>query len=276
MDIGIMQGRLVPPEGAHIQAFPLAHWREEFAFASQAGLNAIEWIFDLPDAEVNPLATDAGIAEMHALGREHGVRVESACADYFMARPFVRTTPEVKADRIEKLRWLLGRCQACGITRVVLPCVDASKIADEADAVAVLSVLEQVADDLVRTGVEIHLETSLVPEEFRRFLDRISHPMIKVNYDSGNSSSLGYASKDEFRAYGDRVGSVHIKDRVRGGGTVPLGTGDADFPSLFEALKSIGYRGPWVLQVARGTAGDEVEWAKKNRAFLEGYLKELS
>ena len=163
--------------------------------------------------------------------------------------------------------------QACGITRMVLPCVDASKIADEADAAAVISALEGVADDMDRTGVEIHLETSLGPEEFRRLLDRIRHPMVRVNYDSGNSSSLGFDPRSEFRAYGDRVGSVHIKDRVRGGGTVPLGTGDADFPALFEALKSVDYRGPWVLQVARGTPGEEVDWAKQNLAFLEGYLK---
>ena len=38
--------------------------------------------------------------------------------------------------------------------------------------------------------------------------------MIKVNYDSGNSASLGYDPTDEFAAYGERVGSVHIKDRV--------------------------------------------------------------
>ena len=67
--------------------------------------------------------------------------------------------------------------------------------------------------------------------------------MLKVNYDSGNSSSLGYHPRDEFAAYGCRVGSVHIKDRVRGGGTVPLGTGNADFPALFAALKKIAYRG---------------------------------
>jgi hexulose-6-phosphate isomerase len=92
--------------------------------------------------------------------------------------------------------------------------------------------------------------------------------MIRVNYDSGNSASLGHAPREEWAAYGPRIGSVHIKDRVRNGGTVPLGTGDADFRALFEAIRAVGYGGPWVLQVARGTSGDEVSWARKNRAFL--------
>jgi sugar phosphate isomerase/epimerase len=43
---------------------------------------------------------------------------------------------------------------------------------------------------------------------------------------------------EEFAAYGERVGSFHIKDRVRGGKTVPLGQGDTDFASL-RAARSI-------------------------------------
>ena len=49
--IGIMQGRLVPPVKGRIQAFPSERWRDEFALAQQAGLQAIEWIYDLDDAE---------------------------------------------------------------------------------------------------------------------------------------------------------------------------------------------------------------------------------
>jgi hexulose-6-phosphate isomerase len=89
-----------------------------------------------------------------------------------------------------------------------------------------------------------------------------------VNYDSGNSASLGYSPSAEFGAYGSRVGSVHIKDRVRGGGTVPLGTGDTDFDTLFSCLDDAAYEGDYVLQVARGADGDEVNWARRNRAFL--------
>jgi hexulose-6-phosphate isomerase len=91
---------------------------------------------------------------------------------------------------------------------------------------------------------------------------------LKVNYDSGNSSSLGYAPREEFAAYGERVGSVHIKDRLLGASTVPLGTGDADFAGLAEGLRKVAYKGDFILQVARGTSGDEVAWARQNREFV--------
>jgi L-ribulose-5-phosphate 3-epimerase len=94
--------------------------------------------------------------------------------------------------------------------------------------------------------------------------------MVKVTYDSGNSASLGYDTREEFAAYGARVGSVHIKDRVRGGGSVPLGSGDTDFKVLSQCLEEVGFRGDFVLQVARGAAGDEVAWARGNREFVVG------
>jgi hexulose-6-phosphate isomerase len=266
--IGIMQGRPSLPVGDRIQCFPQESWRDEFPRAAQAGLDAIEWIFDLDDAAMNPLATDTGIAEMHKLCREHGVAVRSICADYFMARTLVRASREERAERLAKLDWLLGRCGDCGITRMVLPFVDASKIVTAADRDDVVSALEHALPTMERTDVEIHLETSLPPVEFRELLDRVPHAMVRVNYDSGNSSSLGFEPRAEWDAYGDRIGSVHIKDRILGGSTVLLGTGNADFPALFSAVRRAGYSGPWVLQAARGTPGDEVAWAKKNRAFV--------
>jgi hexulose-6-phosphate isomerase len=96
--------------------------------------------------------------------------------------------------------------------------------------------------------------------------------MLKVNYDSGNSASLGFDLRDEFAAYGTRIGSVHVKDRIQGGGTVPPGTGDANFALLFERLKDIDYKGDFILEAARGTSGDEVAWAKRNREFILTHL----
>jgi hexulose-6-phosphate isomerase len=64
---------------------------------------------------------------------------------------------------------------------------------------------------------------------------------------------------------------VHIKDRIRGGGTVPLGTGDADFPTVFSQLNKIRYDGDITLQVARSEPGQEIAWARLNREFVARY-----
>lgn len=268
MAIAIMQGRLVPPSDGRIQSFPRERWRDEFALAARAGLDAIEWIYDLYGVDVNPIATDDGLAQIKNLSTQSGVLVRSLCADMFMDKPLLRATTSEIEERTETLVWLLGQCAMLGVKRVVLPFVDASRIDSDAELEDVVGVLRSLLPDLERTGVELHLETSLSPDRFADLLSRLPHPMVKVNYDSGNSSSLGYRPEDEFDAYGDRVGSVHIKDRVLGGSTVPLQSGDADFDALFEGLARVAYQGDFVLQVARGDPGDEVDWARRNREFV--------
>ncbi len=266
--IGIMQGRLVPPLDNRIQCFPRGIWQEEFTLGAQAGIDTIEWIYDLYGADVNPLATDSGLEKMKSLTAGTGVQVLSICADYFMDRPLLRATPGEIAERMVVLDWLLGRGQLLGINRMVLPFVDASRIDTDAEMEAVIDLLGKILPRAGQCNIEIHLETSLPPQRFAAMLEKLPHPNLKANYDSGNSSSLGYKPAEEFQAYGTRIGSVHIKDRVFGGGTVAPGSGDADFASLAASLKMVQYAGDFILQVARGEAGDEVNWIRKNRQFV--------
>ncbi len=272
MRIGTMQGRMIPPTENRFQCFPRERWSEEFSLASAAGLEAIEWIYDLYGADVNPLSTDDGIAHIKSLSALHKIEVKSLCADYFMDKPLVRASTLELEDRFATLTWLLRRCQLLDMNRIVLPFVDVSRIESVDDKLCVVSILKRALPVAEETGIEIHLETSLAANDFAELLAQVTHPMLKVNYDSGNSSSLGYNPKEEFKAYGARVGSVHIKDRIRGGATVPLGTGNADFHALFECLEEINYGRDFILQVARDKPGDEVNWAKDNRDFVIKHL----
>jgi hexulose-6-phosphate isomerase len=259
-----MQGRLLPPETGHFQAFPRDGWRDEFALAAEAGLDSIEWIYDVHGEDVNPLATDEGVAEMRALEQRHGVQVVSVCADWFMAKRL----QDDDSGAVERLHWLLERCAAAGIQRVVLPFVDDSRMQSERERGRIRDILNDALPSARRHDVELHLETDLPPDEFRAFLAELPEDVVRVNYDSGNSAALGYSVTDELAAYGPRIGSFHVKDRVRGGGTVPLGEGDADLHATFQGLRGIGYEGDVILQVARPEDGDEVAWARTNAGFV--------
>jgi len=273
--IGIMQGRLLPPHEGRIQCFPREHWAQEFPFAKRAGIAFIEWIYDEYGEDVNPLNSEEALSQLQALAREHGVAVPSMCADLFMERPFLKASGKQLTDLQEKLCWLVDQGKKLGIKTVTLPFVDNSKIENEDQQNAIAEILKMPVKHAEKAGVEIHIESSLGPQPFAEFLDKLPYNNVKVNYDSGNSSSLGYDPKEEFAAYAERVGSVHIKDRVRGGGTVPLGTGDADLPAVFRCLIDSGYRRNFVLQVARSEPGQEVAWATQNRLYCEEQLRNL-
>jgi len=274
--IGIMQGRLLPPEEGRFQCFPRQGWMNEFALAVAAGLDSIEWIYDEWGEDVNPISSDEGILRLRNLSERHGVAVASLCADYFMERPLIRVDSREKRSAVERLVWLISRCQILGIERIVVPFVDNSRIQSELELSEVVTTLREILPHASHTHVEIHLETSLPPKQFEALLDELPFPEIKVNYDTGNSASLGYDFREEFSVYGDRIGSVHIKDRLRGGGTVPLGKGDAEISAILAALHEIAYSGDFILQVARGEPGLEVEWAKKNRDMLIAQLHDVA
>src|SRR5579862_1473707 len=142
--IAIMQGRLVPPEAGRFQSFPRERWRDEFAFAADAGLDAIEWIYDEYGEDANPLARASGIEEIKALSKQHGIAVVSVCADYFMDRPLVRVSGPELARIVDRLEWMLEQCKLAGIGRAVLPFVDHSRIETDHDAAQVVEVLSAV------------------------------------------------------------------------------------------------------------------------------------
>ena len=83
---------------------------------------------------------------------------------------------------------------------------------------------------------------------------------------------MGYDIKDEFSAYGHRIGCVHIKDKLLNGPTVALGTGIADFQLLADCLENINFTGDIVLEAARGISGEELTWAKNNRSLVLKYF----
>ncbi len=270
---GIMQGRLVPPEDGRLQSFPRERWRDEFALAKAAGLDYIEWIYDAYGLGANPILEPNGVSAMLELKQQTGVDLRSMCADYFMDYPLLRCTAEECSARLDRLFQLIDAAEQLGMNRIVLPFVDASAMNTEDEMESVVKALRVALPFARKSGIELHLETSLSPKAFVEFLQRIPDPMLKVNYDSGNSASLGYSVKEEFAAYGKAVGSIHIKDRKRGASTVALGTGDAELTALAECVVEVQYHGDFTLQVARGNLGEEVAWAKQNMAYTKELLQ---
>jgi hexulose-6-phosphate isomerase len=139
--------------------------------------------------------------------------------------------------------------------------------------------LRHVLADALRLAsdrtVELHLETDLEPAELAAVLGSTDHPWLRANLDMGNSASLGHDPRLELEQIGPWLGSVHVKDRVRGGGTVPLGSGDADLETYFALLAELGYRGSFILQAARSAQVSEVDWCRRNRKMVEGWLRAL-
>ena len=80
----------------------------------------------------------------------------------------------------------------------MLPFVDKARMVTDDEKESVIDILQRTVPIAESHNVELHLETDLAPAAFKSFLDMLPHPAIKVNWDSGNSSGLGYVATQEF------------------------------------------------------------------------------
>jgi L-ribulose-5-phosphate 3-epimerase len=270
--IGFMQGRLSPPRGGLIQSFPVETWRQEFARAGQAGLDCVEWIYELPTAEANPIRTAGGRREMRDLSETSEIAIWSVCADYFMTDLLLDAAGGARPQPGAELDQLLAWAAEIGCRYVLLPFVDASRLdpVQEAALPGVLAPHLALAADL---GIELHLENDQTPA---RLATTIGNPAMGINLDTGNSASLGHDPSFEMAQIAPRLRSVHVKDRKKAGATVPLGSGDADLEAYFRLLMKVPYQGAFILQTARGKPGAEVEWCLANRNFVRSLMGRTS
>ena len=277
ISLGIMQGRLTPSKGRGIQFFPFDNWEEEFYTCKKLGLREIEWIFDYDRYEENPLWIDDGACKIRNVIEKSDVKVRSVCFDYFMRRAFYKADDSDKEFRrrenLEIVGQVVSSMKKIGATLLEIPMVDDSSVKTDQEETEVIGFLGEVLNISEQPGVSIGCETDLPVGRFRAFLDRMDNPYIFANYDSGNSSGLGYDHKAEINSLGQYIANVHIKDRKLHGTTMPLGTGSADFDKVFSSLKNIRYDKSILLQAARGVDGDEEKNIAAQLEFVKSYCQ---
>ena len=256
--VGIMQGRLLPKYNGRYQAHPIGYWQNEFSIAAKYNLVCIEFIFDFEFYEKNPLMHSTGIDEIKRNIENYEVDVKSVCADYFMEKSFHHLDYNSVNDSKKVISRLIKNCSKLNIENIIIPCVDKSSLNDENDIERFIYNIDSIINVAEKYDINLCLETDLNPKVFSQLLHSLPSSKIKVNYDTGNSASLGYNVKEEFDSYGYKITDIHIKDRRLNGGSVILGEGDVDFKSFFQALKKINYNNLIIMQAFRDDQGIKV------------------
>ena len=257
IQLGIMQGRLLPKYKGRFQAHPVSYWSEEFPLAQERNLDLIEFILDFNDFRLNPLVSSNGLIEIKEATNKTGVKVKTICADYFMIKTFHKNSQSEINDSINVLNTLIRNSKEIGVEQIIIPCVDSSSLKKQ-DFNLFITNIKDCLVNAEKQNISICLETDLNPEEFSHLLSLLPYESVKVNYDIGNSASLGYDIEEEFYAYGDKIINIHIKDRLLNGGSAELGSGDVDFDQVLNMLKNIKYEEVMIMQSYRDDIGVEI------------------
>jgi sugar phosphate isomerase/epimerase len=111
---------------------------------------------------------------------------------------------------------------------------------------ATVEILKKVAPRAEQLGVVMGVESNLDADGYKRFLDDVGSPAVKVVYNPGRALEDKYDPYADIRALGkDRICIVHLEQ----GSVAPetwehrLGDGPIDFKKLRAALMEIGWGG---------------------------------
>lgn len=275
--IGFMQGRLSNIVNNQIQAFPWNEWEKEFQIASKIKIFLMEWTLDQKELYKNPLMTLEGRKRIKELTSKYKIQIPSLTGDCFMQRPFWKETNKF-LERQLKLDFI-NVCKSAsklGINYVVVPLVDNGSIESKSEEKKLIKFLIERENIFIDLKIKIVFESDKNPECLKKFIADLNPDLFGINYDIGNSASLGFNPRMELDLYGERVLNVHIKDRVLNGTTVPLGEGNADFYTVFQKLSEINYKGNFILQTARAVDNNHSGLLKKYRKNVLEMLDELS
>lgn len=267
--IGFMQGRLSPIVHGRIQSFPWGHWEQEFSTAKKIGLQKIEWTIDSKKIQINPIIIDTGRKLIMDLIKTEGVSVPSVTSDYFMENPPWSFGAKKVLD---SHRSVCEGMQAIGAKLLIIPLVDNSSINSAIRKKDIIEFISKLGKPLEDHELRIAIESDYSPYKLASFISQFDPELVGINYDIGNSAGLGFNSAEEIEAYADRIINVHVKDRLLGGRTVPLGTGAADLPKTIYMLETSGYSGNYILQTARAIDQKHNEVIVKYATLMEEWL----
>jgi L-ribulose-5-phosphate 3-epimerase len=269
INLGVMQGRLLAKYNGRYQAHPLNYWQKEFSIAKDLKLDCIEFILDHNDLDKSPLIYNDGYKEIISQIENSKVKVLTICADYFMQFPLHSEDKLVAEKSFSILKKLIKTAYLIGAKDIVIPCVDNSSFKNnKLKKEKFIKQVNRLLDDLDENNINLSLETDLGPQEFYDLIKTIDNKNITINYDIGNSASLGFDCEEELNLYGDKITDIHIKDRLLGGESVILGNGNANFEIFFKKLSEINYKGPLIMQAFRDDEGvgifkTQLEWIKR-------------
>jgi len=132
----------------------------------------------------------------------------------------------------------------------------------KADVDVVVQRLKAAAPRAKEAGVLLGIENTLSAQQNAEILERIGHDSVRIYYDVGNSTNMGYDVPAEIRLLKDRIAIFHFKD-----GRNYLGEGKVNFPPIAEAMKAIGYEG-WIVLETSSPSKDRVADARRNAEYI--------
>lgn len=270
----LVQGRALPQSDESLQSFPF-NWSDEFPLIQQLGFDGIEWIYDKKSEFTNPILDSEESQKIKSISKKFNVSLENIVFDWFITNSLFRKDEISLKNKIKKLVDLIEKSQNIGFKQIIFPLLEENAINNSNDMDIFLKIFsDDILSVLNLNKIEIHFETSLPPISELEFISKLDHNQTKICFDMGNSASMGYDPADVLNSIAPYLGTVHIKDRLLDGDSVPLGEGAVDFSKVFSILNEINFSGYFSFQAYRDKNSNNTELLSLYQKFIYKIMKQ--
>ena len=270
----LVQGRALPQSDESLQSFPF-NWSDEFPLIQQLGFDGIEWIYDKKSEFTNPILDSEESQKIKSISKKFNISLENIVFDWFITHSLFRKDEISLKNKIKKLVDLIEKSQNIGFKQIIFPLLEENAINNSNDMDIFLKIFsDDILSVLNLNKIEIHFETSLPPISELEFISKLDHNQTKICFDMGNSASMGYDPADVLNSIAPYLGTVHIKDRLLDGDSVPLGEGAVDFSKVFSILNEINFSGYFSFQAYRDKNSNNIELLSLYQKFIYKIMKQ--
>lgn len=251
-------------------------WEEKLSFAKYAGYDFMEMSVDESDERLDRLYRLQQTQEsIRNAVTKTGVPVLTMCLSGNRRYPIGSRESDVRGKGVEMIRLAIQLAVGVGIRVVQLAGYDEYyNESDEVTRALFVQSLRDCVDTAERYGVMLAIETmdtelmgsiaNIMP-----YIREIGSPWLSIYPDIGNLSSRKVDIEADFRSGCGHIAAIHLKDtRENEFRRVEFGEGIVDFTQFFMLLGSIGYKGPFVVEMWSDDDLNSIPNVKRAREFL--------
>jgi L-ribulose-5-phosphate 3-epimerase len=257
-------------------------WEERLIAAREAGYSFMEISIDETDERIERLKWDTVKKKnLREITENIGIPILTMCLSGNRRFPIGSSFGDVQKKGMEMIADAIWFASHLGIRIVQLAGYDVAdgEKSTELSRKTFGINLKKSVNLAVSLGVMLAVEN--VDNEFgdslykiMPYIKEIDSPWLQIYPDFGNLAAMGHDFEKQLKSYGGHIAAIHVKDTRPGiVRNVAFGEGTIDFLSAFNTLKSIGFNGPFLLEMWADNKKDNYKIIRVAREWVLKQMK---
>jgi L-ribulose-5-phosphate 3-epimerase len=264
--------------GLYEKALPKSlSWEERLNLARDAGYSFMEISIDETDERMERLKWDmVKKKNLKIISENTGIPILTMCLSGNRRFPIGSSFGDVQKKGVEMIADAIWFAFHLGIRIVQLAGYDvaagekSTKLSRETFGRNLRKSLNLAASLGVMLAIEnVDGEFGYSLDAIMPYIKEIDSPWLQMYPDFGNLAAMGQDFEKQLKSYAGHIAAIHVKDTRPGiVRNVAFGEGTVDFLSAFNTLKSIGFNGPFLLEMWADDKKDNYEIIRFSREWV--------